>query len=127
MKNFRDLTVWQKAHALTLASYRGTAEFPKHEMYGLTNQIRRCSASIAANIAEGCRKRSNAEFQRFLQIASGSASELEYHFLLAKDLGFLGDEAYKKLEISVVEVKRMLAGLIKKVEADRQKNVTDSE
>src|ERR1035437_2821821 len=87
MKNFRDLMVWQKAHSLTLASYRGTAEFPKQEIYGLISQIRRCSASIAANIAEGCGKGSNAEFQRFLQIAAGSASELEYHFLLAKDLG----------------------------------------
>jgi four helix bundle protein len=86
MKNFQDLMVWQKAHALTPASYRGTAEFPKQEIWGLMSQIRRCSASIAANIAEGCGKPSNAEFQRFLRIATGSASELE----LAKDLaGFL--------------------------------------
>jgi four helix bundle protein len=120
MKSFRDLMVWAKAHALTLASYRGTADFPKQEIYGLVCQIRRCSASIAANIAEGCGKRSNAEFQRFLHIAAGSASELEYHFLLAKDLGFLGNEEYKKLDQFTVEVKRMLAGLIKKVEADRQ-------
>ena len=85
-------------------------------------KIRRCSASIAANIAEGCGKRSNAEFQRFLHIAAGSASELEYHFLLAKDLSFLSDEEYKKLDQSTFEVKRMLAGLIKKVEADSQRN-----
>jgi four helix bundle protein len=120
MKSFRDLMVWEKAHALALASYRGTAEFPKQEIYGLTSQIRRCSASIAANIAEGCGKRSNAEFQRFLHIAAGSASELEYHFLLAKDLGFLSPEEHKTLDDSTVEVKRMLAGLIRKVEADRQ-------
>jgi four helix bundle protein len=120
MKSFRDLMVWEKAHALALASYRGTAEFPKQEIYGLTGQIRRCSASIAANIAEGCGKRSNAEFQRFLHIAAGSASELEYHFLLAKDLGFLSPEEHKTLDDSTVEVKRMLAGLIRKVEADRQ-------
>ena len=119
MKNCRDLRVWQKAHALTLASYRGTAEFPKQEIYGLISQIRRCSASIAANIAEGCGKRSNAEFQRFLHIATGSASELEYHFLLARDLGYLSPEEYKKLDESTVEIKRMLSGLIKKVEADR--------
>jgi four helix bundle protein len=120
VKNFRDLMVWQKAHTLTLASYRGTAEFPRQEIYGLTSQIRRCSASIAANIAEGCGKRGNAEFQRFLNIAAGSASELEYHFLLAKDLGFLDEEEYKNLDQGVVEVKRMLAGLIKKIEAERQ-------
>ncbi|MFY9844551.1 MAG: four helix bundle protein [Terriglobales bacterium] len=99
---------------------RRSAEFPKQEIYGLTSQIRRCSASIAANIAEGCGKRSHAEFQRFLHIAAGSAIELEYHFLLAKDLGFLASEEYKKLDEATVEVKRMLAGLIRKVEADRR-------
>ena len=90
------------------------------EVYGLTSQIRRCPASIAANIAEGCGKRGNAEFQRFLHIAAGSASELEYHFLFAKDLGFLSDEEYNKLDQSTIEVKRMLAGFIKKVETDRR-------
>jgi four helix bundle protein len=120
MKKFRDLMVWQNAHALTLASYRATAEFPKQEICGLTSQIRRCAASIAATIAEGCGKRSNAEFQRFLNIATGSASELEYHFLLAKDLGFISAEEYSKLDPSTIEVKRMLAGLTKKVEADRR-------
>jgi four helix bundle protein len=119
MKNFRDLIVWQKAHQLTLASYRNTARFPREEIYGLTSQIRRCSASIAANIAEGCGKRGNNEFQRFLHIATGSASELEYHFLLAKDLAFIADAEYQQLERSVVEVKKMLAGLIKKIETDR--------
>jgi four helix bundle protein len=120
MKDFRDLLVWEKAHALTLASYRGTADFPKPEIYGLVSQIRRCSASIAANIAEGYGKRGNPEFQRFLHIAAGSASELEYHFLLSKDLGFLSAEEYKQLDQLTVEVKRMLAGLIKKVEAERR-------
>jgi four helix bundle protein len=119
MKDFRDLVFWQKAHQLTLASYRDTARFPREETYGLTSQIRRCSASIAANIAEGCGKRGNNEFQRFLHIATGSASELEYHFLPAKDLGFLADENYQHLERAVTEVKKMLAGLIKKIEADR--------
>ena len=71
-------------------------------------------------LPRGCGKRGNPEFQRYLHIAAGSASELEYHFLLAKDLGFLADEEYKKLDQSTVEVKRMLAGLIKKVEADRR-------
>ena len=88
-------------------------------MFGLTSQIRGCSASSPANIAEGCGKRSNNEFQRFLHIATGSASELEYHFLLAKDLGFLEEEDYRSLDQKVIEVKKMLAGLIKKIEADR--------
>lgn len=80
MKDFRGLQVWHKAHALTLASYRATDTFPKAETYGLTIQIRRCAASVAANIAEGCGKRGNGEFQRFLNIASASGSELEYLF-----------------------------------------------
>jgi four helix bundle protein len=119
MRDFRDLTVRQKAHDLTLASYRGAAAFPKQEIYGLTGQIRRCSASVAANITEACGKRSNSEFQRFLQIATGSASELEYHFLLGKDLGFLANEEYRQLEAAVTEVKKTLAGLIRKIESDR--------
>jgi four helix bundle protein len=114
------LQVWQKAHLLTLSSYRATDAFPKAETYGLTIQIRRCAASIAANIAEGCGKRGNGEFQRFLNIACGSASELEYHFLLARDLAFLNDLDYQKLNHGVVEVKRMLASLARKVEAERR-------
>src|SRR5436190_16323598 len=84
VKDFRDLMVWLKAHTLTLDCYRVTASFPKHELYGITSQIRRSAASIPANIAEGCGKRGNPEFQRFLGIACGSASELEYHFLLSR-------------------------------------------
>jgi four helix bundle protein len=88
MKDFRNLQVWERAHHLTLTVYKMTANFPTEERFGLTSQIRRCSASIGANIAEGCGKRGNGEFQRFLQIASGSASELDYHLLLERDLGF---------------------------------------
>jgi four helix bundle protein len=119
MKNFRDLQVWEKAHSLTLASYRITKEFPKQEMYGMSSQIRRCAASIPANIAEGCGKRGNGEFQRYLNIATGSASELEYHFLLAHDLNFISDPNYNELNDRIIEVKRMLASLARKVEADR--------
>ena len=119
MKNFRDLQVWHKAHSLTLASYRITNTFPKQEMYGLTSQIRRCAASVAANIAEGCGRRGNGEFFRFLNIALGSASDLAYHFLLAHDLNFVSEESYKRLDHSVVEIKRMLGSLVAKVQADR--------
>jgi len=119
MKNFRDLQVWHKAHALTLTCYQMTSAFPKQQVYGLTSQIRRCAASIAANIAEGCGKRGNGEFYRFLNVALGSASELEYHFLLARDLSFISEERYERLDHSVVEIKRMLASLACKVQADR--------
>jgi four helix bundle protein len=122
MKDFRDLKVWHKAHALTLAAYKATTLFPGDEKYGLTSQIRRCSASIGANIAEGCGRRGNGELHRFLQMATGSASELEYHFLLAKDLHLLNDEAYTLLNTEVVELKRMLASLINKVEFERGKS-----
>lgn len=119
MKNFRDLKVWQKAHILTLDVYKATGKFPKEEMYALTSQIRRASASIAANIAEGCGRGTDADFARFLQIATGSASELEYHLLLAYDLKFLNQLIYKKLDEDVTDVKRMLASFLKKLKADR--------
>jgi four helix bundle protein len=120
MKDFRSLQVWNKAHALTLNCYKATSDFPKSEMYGLTSQIGRSAASVAANIAEGCGKRGNGDFQRFLGIAAGSAREVAYHFLLARDLGFLDVDQYKSLDSSVVEIKRMLASLIIKVESDRR-------
>jgi four helix bundle protein len=119
MKDFRDLKVWEKAHRLTLNVYVATSKFPKEELYGLTSQIRRCSASIAANIAEGCGRRGNGEFHRFLQIASGSASELDYHLLLANDLKFLQQLQYQELSKGLLEVRRMLTSLIVKVEAER--------
>ena len=86
----------------------------------MISQLRRCSASIGANIAEGCGKRGNGEFQRFLQIASGSASELDYHLLLARGLGFLKAEEYGVLTRELVQVRRMLTSLIQKVDAERQ-------
>ena len=119
MKDFRDLTVWRKAHELTLSVYRVTKGFPKEELYGLTSQMRRASSSIGANIAEGCGKRTDADFARYVQNAFGSASELEYLLLLAFDLQFLEKADYDELSSKTVEVKKMLAGLIKKIEADR--------
>jgi four helix bundle protein len=86
MKDFHELKVWQKAHHWTLAIDQITAGFPREESYGLTSQLRRCSSSIPANLAEGCGRNGDAEFARFCSIAMGSASELEYHVLLAKDL-----------------------------------------
>lgn len=118
MRDFRGLKVWEKAHELTLAAYKATAVFPKDELYGLTSQIRRASVSIPANITEGCGRDGDAEFARFLQIAMGSASEVEYHFLLARDLGFLDSAAYIQLSQQVVEVKRMLASFIQKLKAE---------
>ena len=119
MKDFRDLKVWEKAHALVLACYEATGNFPKQEMFGLISQIRRAGSSIPANIAEGCGRRGNGEFHRFLQIAMGSASELEYHLLLSRDLKFLNPVYYDRLALQVTETKRMLAALTRKVGSER--------
>ena len=121
MKNFRDLSVWNKAHKTTLAVYHATNHFPKDELFGITSQMRRCSASIAAIIAESCGRQGNGDFQRFLQIAMGSASELEYHVLLAYDLKYLPADNFETLTSQVQEVKRMLAALIRRVGIERNR------
>ncbi len=118
MQNFRNLKVWEKAHALTLEIYRSSKTFPRDEMYGLTSQMRRASASIGANIAEGSCRRGDVDFARFLQMAAGSASELEYHLLLARDLDLLKVADYQRLSDDAVEVKRMLSSLMQKLRAD---------
>src|SRR5688500_18488610 len=112
MKDFRELNVWQKAHRLTLDTYRVTRAFPKEELYGLASQLRRSCASISTNIAEGCGRGSDADLGRFVQMAMGSASETEYHFLLAHDLGYLVAGDYQNLSQKIVEIKRMLTGLL---------------
>jgi four helix bundle protein len=114
MQGFRRLNVWTKAHQLTLETYKVTARFPKDELYALTSQMKRAASSIAANIAEGCGRGSDADFTRFLLIAMGSASELESHLLLARDLGFMTAEDYARLDGMTTEIKRMLAALIQK-------------
>jgi four helix bundle protein len=111
--------VWQKSHALAITVYRATSGFPKDEQFGLTSQMRRASVSVAANIAEGCGRGSEAELARFLQIAMGSSSELEYHVVLANDLCFLDSADYASLVKNVQEVKKMLASFILKLKADR--------
>jgi four helix bundle protein len=114
LQNFKNLKVWDKAHRLTLDLYRCTQRFPKQELFGLTSQIRRCGTSIGANIAEGC-GRTDAEFGRFLQIAVGSASELQYHLLLSRDLELLSEQEYARLSTEASDVKRMLVTLLSRV------------
>ena len=120
MKDFRQLQVWHRAHALSLLAYEVTAHFPKEERYGLTSQIRRASYSIPINIAEGCGRTGNGELHRFLNISAGSASELQYEWLLARDLKFLSGEQYELMDKRTTEVKRMLSALIDHVAADRK-------
>lgn len=119
MKNFRELTIWQRSHKLTLEVYAATRAFPKEEQFGLTSQARRASASVPTNIAEGCGRDGDAELKRFLQIAMGSATELEYHLQLAADLGYLSPAAHASLNTETVEVKKMLTAFIRKLRADQ--------
>ena len=120
MQDFQKLKIWEKSHELTLAVYRATASFPKDELYGLVSQMRRCSSSVPSNIAEGCGRSTKPDFLRFLHNAMGSAKELEYQLILARDLSYLSDAAYSTLRDAVTEVERMLAGFITMLEQDRE-------
>ncbi len=95
-KSFKDLIVWQKAHEFVFQVYILTGSFPKHETYGLSSQMRRAAVSIAANIAEGFRKRGKADKARFLNTAEGSLEESHYYLLLARDLHYAETEALMK-------------------------------
>ena len=117
MRDFRKLIVWQKSHQLTLAIYKVTEPFPKHELYGLTSQIRRASASIPANIAEGSGRAGEIEFARFLQISMGSANEVAYFLILAHDLSYINDQTFHQLAEGTDEVQRMLRAFITKLRA----------
>jgi four helix bundle protein len=115
MKDFRTLKVWEKAHRLVLSVYKATDGFPKHELYGLTSQIQRAAVSIPTNIAEGCGKDSDAELKRFCVIAMGSASEVEYLLILAKDLSYLSKPVFQSLTVELVETRKMLNAFIQKL------------
>jgi four helix bundle protein len=111
--SWRDLQVWQKAHAACLAVYRLTAAFPPEERYGLGSQLRRSSSSVPANIAEGKGRATNADFRHFLIISRGSLEETRYHLLLAHDLGYLNPAVHEATEAAYTEVSRMLNALIR--------------
>ncbi|MBK9565566.1 MAG: four helix bundle protein [Saprospiraceae bacterium] len=115
MVDYKKLQIWERSHAIVLEIYKLSKEFPKEELYGLTSQLRRSSVSISSNIAEGCGRNSDAELARFLVIAMGSAAEAEYQLLLAKDLGYMDDVIYKKLDDELNQIRKMLNAFIKKV------------
>ena len=115
MQNFKKLIVWQKGHAMTLEVYKLTAKFPKDEIYGLTSQIRRASASVGLNISEGCGRATDPDFRKFLVYSMGSASEVEYCLILASDLKYISEMEFNNLLSQVTEVKKMLATFIKKL------------
>lgn len=116
MRDFHNLQIWKRSHELTKEIYSATRLFPKEEMFGLTSQIRRAVSSIPTNIAEGCGRGSNADFSRFLQIAVGSASEVEYQLLLVYELGYIQEDNYNKFSKEVVEIRKMIVTLMMSLE-----------
>ena len=117
MQDFRNLRVWRAAHAAALTTYRVSAAFPEEERFGLTSQIRRSASSVAANIAEGCGRSSDADTRRCLQLALGEACETLNHALEARDLGFLDEQSFTALEAELSPVRRMLIRLIERMES----------
>jgi four helix bundle protein len=112
MGDYKKLAVWGKSYQLTLKIYDVTRNFPREEAFGLTSQLRRAAYSIPANIAEGSGRGTDKELAHFLQIALGSANELEFHLSLTHDLHYLETTVHKELETAVLEIQRMIAGLI---------------
>jgi four helix bundle protein len=110
LRDFKGLK-GERAHQFTVAVYGQTKSFPKEELFGLTSQIRRAAASIGANLAESCGRNADGEMGRFVQIAMGSASELEYHLLLARDLKLLESSKHGALASELTEIRKMLSAL----------------
>ena len=107
MRDFKKYDIWKLSHLLTLKIYDLTKSYPKNEIYGVISQIRRASSSIPTNISEGCGRDTDAEFNRFLTIALGSASEVEYLIILSKDLNYIDDNLFTTLnkEINIIKMK----------------------
>ena len=119
MRNHEELEVWQKAHQLTLNVYRATEGFPRSEVFGLSSQLRRAAASIGANLAEGCGRWSDGELARYVQISMGSASEVQNHLRLAKDLGFVDAVKYASLNSDLTSVRQMLTAFLQRLRGVR--------
>lgn len=112
MLDYRSLQIWQRSHQLTLVVYAQTREFPREELFGLVSQMRRAASSVPTNIAEGCGRGSDAELSRFLTIAAGSASELDYQLLLAHELGYLPTLSWQSAASELTEIRKMLTQFI---------------
>ncbi len=115
MHNYKELTVWQRSVEIAISVYKVTQNYPKHELYGLTSQIRRCAVSISSNIAEGTGRNSDNDFSRFLNISYGSSFELETQLIISKELNYLDDSSFNKLHDDLTEIQKMLYSFIKKL------------
>lgn len=118
MQDFHKLLVWQKGHALTLSIYAATGRFPIEERFALSIQMRRSCSSVPTNLAEASGRRGTRDRRRFFQISISSACELEYQLILARDLRYLDQPLYADLQTKLIEIKRMLAGLLGKLDSD---------
>ena len=117
IKNFTDLIAWQKSHQLAIAIYKLTEAFPRHEQYGLVSQMRRCAASIPANLAEGFAKRSRKDKINFYNIAEGSLAELKYYLILSRDLDY--HQKYESLWPMAMDASRLIGALIRSIEESK--------
>ncbi len=111
MGDYKKLDVWQRSHVLAIATYRATDSFPRTELYSLTSQMRRCAVSICANIVEGTGRSGDRELRRFIRISLGSAAELEYYVLLARDLQYLAPASFDDLAQQLHGIRGMLVNL----------------
>jgi four helix bundle protein len=118
IENFEDLVVWKRAHAFVLEIYRITRDYPNDEKFSLVSQMRRAAVSIAANIAEGFKKRTPRDKSHFYNISQGSLEELRYYLILSADLGYL--KTSEDLKVFTEEIGRMLNGLIKSMQERKQ-------
>ena len=123
MRNYKNYTVWQDGHQLTLLIYNLTKQFPKEELFGLTSQLRRATSSIPTNVAEGCGRESDADFRRFLVIAHGSATEVEYLLFLSFELNYISKEEYLRLNDLIEILRKQLHTLIKKLAISKEPKV----
>ncbi len=115
MRDYHKYDIWHESHRFVLKTYRITEGFPKTEQYRLVDQMCRASSSIPTNIVEGCGRETDKEFRQFLVVSRGSANEMEYHLLLAKDLGYISEETYTELFDIANKIVRSLTNLIKKL------------
>ena len=123
MQDFRNLSVWQRSRRLTKSVYEMTTDYPGSEEFGLKSQMRRAAVSICSNIAEGCGRRGDREFRRFLDVAMGSACELECETILSFDLAFITEGAQEEILETLIQIKRMLGGLLSRLGWGRLPNL----
>jgi four helix bundle protein len=113
IKSFTDLKAWQESHNIVIRIYKITKNFPKEEVFGLTNQMRRCAVSVTSNIAEGFSRSSKKDKSQFYTIALGSVTGLQSQLLVAKDIQYISKQEFKQIADKTVEINKMINGLIK--------------